>query len=150
MRRMLPSMPDDRHDSDNRKRNLRSEHRGKRNGKEIFGKLAQRVAVEKESGSLRSICRLLCTTSGDNVFLAHCQSIVMPIRQRIAALLPKTNKAIKPPAFRLFFTTHCTFLVYSQPFFTGTAKLYRAQYDKSPDFTAWTFQFKKGRWSLLA
>ncbi len=138
-------MPRHRHDSDNRKRNLRSEHRGETNGEEIFGKLAQRVAVEKEVRSLRSICRLLCTTSGDNVFSAHCQHIATPRRQRKAVLLRQTYKTIEPPAFRLFFTTHCHILVYSQPFFTGTAKLYRALIHKSPDFAAWTFQFKQGR-----
>ncbi len=138
-------MPRRSDDSDNRKRNLRSEHRGETEWEEIFGKLAQRVAVEKEVRLMRSICRLLCTTSGDNVFSGPRQHIATPRRQRKAVLLRQNLKTIEPPAFRLFFTTHCHIPWYSQPFFTGTAKLYRALIRQSPDFAAWTFQFKQGR-----
>lgn len=65
----------------------------KRNGKEIFGKLAQRVAVEKRSGSLRSICRLLCTTSGDNVFSG-------PLPEYCNAHTPADSSAIAPKPTR--------------------------------------------------
>lgn len=79
----------------------------KRNGKEILGSWLRESLSRKRSGSLRSICRLLCTTRGDNVFLAHCQHIATPRRQRKAGLLRQNLQDHRTASLSPFFTTHC-------------------------------------------
>ncbi|ENX6766929.1 hypothetical protein ACFRVV_004371, partial [Shigella sonnei] len=54
----------------------------------------------------------------------------------------KTYKTIEPPAFRFFSPLIATFLVYSQPFFTGTAKLYRALIRQKPRLCSLDFSIQ--------
>ena len=80
----------------------------KRNGEEIFGKLAKRVAVEKEVRLIEIDLQIVVHHQRRQRFFWPTASILQrPDASGKQCYCAKTYKTIEPPAFRLFFTTHC-------------------------------------------